>query len=74
MKAPLWDGSAYRIVPDKELRAELTASAMPQVDWCFRIRKPDKYGEKPPVPKVSGRTIADAVHALASLTMTVVRA
>jgi putative DNA primase/helicase len=73
-----WDGSAYRIVPEKELRAELTKSAKAEMD---RINLEDQRGAKgkggkgkddkgPPVArKVTGRMIADTAHALASVTV-----
>jgi putative DNA primase/helicase len=65
-----WDGSAYRVVPKKELRAELTASAkeeMDRVNLVSQLTAPDK--EPPTVRKVTGRMIADVEHALISLTV-----
>jgi len=66
-----WDGSAYRILPDKELRAELTTSAKAEMDRVNLIAQ--KLAEKdkplPTVRKVTGRMIADVAHALASLTV-----
>lgn len=66
-----WDGSTYRIVPEKELRAELTASVKVAMDQANLIAQKLADGDKPPpeVRKVTGRLIADVAHALASLTM-----
>ena len=66
-----WDGSAWRIIPDKELRAELTASAKAEMDRVnIAAQKLAKEGKLPPMArKVTGRMIADVAHALASLTM-----
>jgi putative DNA primase/helicase len=64
-----WDGSAYRILPEKELRAELTASAKAEMDRVNLIAQKLADEEKgpPTVRKVTGRLIADVAHALASL-------
>ena len=66
-----WDGSAYRIVPEKELRAELTASAKAEMDRVNVAAQKLADGDKPPpmVRKVTGRMIADVAHALQSLTV-----
>jgi putative DNA primase/helicase len=66
-----WDGSAYRIVPDRDLRAELTASAKAEMDRINMLAQQLTDGEGPPptVRKVTGRLIADVAHALASLTV-----
>jgi putative DNA primase/helicase len=68
-----WDGSAYRTLPDKELRAELTATAKAEMDRLNLIaqilRAKEESGPPPMVRKVTGRLIADVAHALASLTM-----
>lgn len=66
-----WDGSAYRIVPEKELRAEMTASAKAEMDRINVIAQKLKEGEGPPptVRKVTGRLVADVGHALTSLTV-----
>ncbi len=68
-----WDGSAYRIVPEKELRAELTASAKAAMDRqniidqkLAELEQADKPA--PMVKKVTGRMIADVAHVLISLT------
>jgi putative DNA primase/helicase len=67
-----WDGSAYRILPEKELRAELTATVKAEMDRINLIAQElaTSDDEKPPtVRKVTGRLIADVAHALASLTL-----
>jgi putative DNA primase/helicase len=66
-----WDGSAYRVLPDKELRAELAASAKAEMDRANLTaqRLADKDKPLPTVRKVTGRLIADVAHALASLTI-----
>jgi putative DNA primase/helicase len=67
-----WDGSAYRIVPDRELRAELTAATKAEMNRVnvFQQQEAVAEDEKPPVVrKVTGRLIADVAHALASLTV-----
>jgi putative DNA primase/helicase len=65
-----WDGSAYRIVPEKELRAELTVSVKAEMDRLNLIAQKiaaAKGDEPPAVRKVTGRLIADVLHALASM-------
>ena len=66
-----WDGSAWRVIPDKELRAELTASAKAEMDRINLIAQKLAEKDKPPpvVRKVTARLIADVAHALASLTV-----
>jgi putative DNA primase/helicase len=66
-----WDGSAYCICPDKELRAELTASAKAEMDRINLIAQKLAEEDKPAptVRKVTGRLTADIVHALSSLTV-----
>ncbi len=66
-----WDGSAYRLLPDTELRAELTASAKAEMDRVNLLAQKlaDKDKEPPEVRKVTGRLIADVAHALTSLTV-----
>jgi putative DNA primase/helicase len=66
-----WDGPAYRILPEKELRAELTVSAKAEMDRINLIAQKLADGEKaaPTVRKITGRMIADVAHALASLTV-----
>ena len=66
-----WDGSTYRVLPEKELRAELTASAKAEMDRVNLIAQELADDEKPAptVRKVTGRMIADVAHALASLTV-----
>jgi putative DNA primase/helicase len=66
-----WDGSAYRIFPDTELRAELTASAKAEMDRVNLIAQKLADEEKgpPTVRKVTGRMIADVAHTLVSLTV-----
>ena len=66
-----WDGSAYRIIPGTELRAELTASAKAEMDRVNLIAQKLADEEKgpPTVRKVTGRMISDVAHALASITV-----
>ena len=66
-----WDGSAYRILPDKELRGELTKSAKAEMNRVnLNAQKLVEKDTPPPtVRKVTGRMIADVAHALTSLTM-----
>jgi putative DNA primase/helicase len=67
-----WDSSAYRIVPEKELRAELTASVKREMDRLNLVAQKiaAREGENPPfVRKVTGRLIADRANALTSLTV-----
>lgn len=67
-----WDGSTYRILPEKELRAELTASVKAEMDR-INLSAQKLAGAKdkspPVVRKVTGRMIHDVAHALASLTV-----
>ena len=66
-----WDGSAYRILPDSELRAELATSAKAELDRQNLIAQKLADEEKgpPTVRKVTGRLTADVSHAMASLTI-----
>ena len=66
-----WEGSTYRSLPDKELRAELTASAKAEMDRLNLLAQKLAEADKPAptVRKVTGRLIADVAHALASLTV-----
>jgi putative DNA primase/helicase len=68
-----WDGSAYRILPDKELRGELTKAVKAEMDRinliAQKLHAPKKKRPAPEVRKVTGRMIADVQHALASLTL-----
>jgi putative DNA primase/helicase len=66
-----WDGSAYRILPEKELRAELTVSAKAEMDRINLVAQKLADKDKPPpkVRKVTGRLVGDVAHALASLTL-----
>jgi putative DNA primase/helicase len=67
-----WDGSAYRTVPEKELRAALTRSVKAEFDRLNLLAQslPRKEGEQPPAArKVKGALVADVAHALASLTI-----
>jgi putative DNA primase/helicase len=65
-----WNGSAYEVVPDKELRAELTRSAKEEMDRMNLIaqRMADEKNS-PTARKVTGRLVADVAHALASITL-----
>jgi putative DNA primase/helicase len=66
-----WDGSAYRILRERELRAELTASAKAEMDRLNLVAQKLADQDRPPpvVRKVTGRLIADVAHALASMTV-----
>ena len=66
-----WDGSAYRTLPEKELRAELTASTKAEMDRLNLIAQKLAEADKPAptVRKMTGRLIADVSHALASMTV-----
>jgi putative DNA primase/helicase len=67
-----WDGSAYRIVPERELRAELTTLTKAEMDLAnldAQKKHADQDKDPPTVKKVTGRMIADVAHALASLTI-----
>jgi putative DNA primase/helicase len=65
-----WDGSAYRVVPEKELRAELTQSGKAEMDRINLIAQKLAKDRPPPVArKVTSRLIADVAHALVSLTV-----
>jgi putative DNA primase/helicase len=67
-----WDGSAYRVLAEKELRAGLTQSAKAEMDRANLIAQKLAEKEDKPVPaarKVTGRLIADVAHALVSLTI-----
>src|SRR5262249_31667979 len=67
-----WDASAYRILPDKELRAELAASAQAEMDRvkvaAQKVAAP--HGQNPPTPRKGTRQLTGKLaHALASLTL-----
>jgi putative DNA primase/helicase len=65
-----WDGRAYRVMPDKELRAELTASAKAEMNSQNLVAQKlaAASGQDPPtVRKITGRLISDVAHALQSL-------
>jgi putative DNA primase/helicase len=67
-----WDGSAYRILAEKELRAGLTAAVKMEMDRINLVaqRLAAANGAKPPtVQRVTGRLVADVLHVLASMTM-----
>jgi putative DNA primase/helicase len=66
-----WDGSAWRILPDKELRAEVTASAKAEMDRINLIAQKlaDRNKPLPAVRKVTVRLLADVAQALQSLTV-----
>jgi putative DNA primase/helicase len=67
-----WDGSAYRILPENELRAELTATVKAEMDRLnlhAQILAAAAGHDPPDTRKVTGRMVADVAHALASLTM-----
>ena len=66
-----WDGSAYQTLSEKELRAELTAFVKLEMDRVNLTDQKRSENDKPlPVVRnVTGRLIADVVHALESLTV-----
>jgi putative DNA primase/helicase len=66
-----WDGSAYRVLPEKELRAELTISAKAEMDRVNLLAQQMAEKDEPPpeVRKVTGRMVSDVAHALTSLTV-----
>jgi putative DNA primase/helicase len=66
-----WEKNAYRIVPENEIRAELTSSTKQEMDRLNLIALQRHVGDgaKPKAHKVTGRLIADVAHALASMTV-----
>jgi putative DNA primase/helicase len=67
-----WEVSAYRSLPEKELRAELTTSVKAEMNRLNLIAQKlgvEDNGRLPTVRKVTGRLIADVSHALTSLTV-----
>ena len=67
-----WDGAAYRVVPEKELRAAVTRAVKKDFDLQNRVAQElaAVTTKKPPqARKVTGRLIVDGVGALASMTM-----
>jgi P4 family phage/plasmid primase-like protien len=66
-----WDGSAYRVLPEKELRAELTRSAKAEMDRVNLAaqRRADGENKPPAVRKVSNGLITNVELALASMTV-----
>jgi len=67
-----WDGSAYRELPDGELRAEVTAAAKAEMDRLNLIAQviAAAKGEKPPaVRKINKALITNVELALTSLTV-----
>jgi putative DNA primase/helicase len=68
-----WDGTAYRVVADKELRAELTAAAKGELDrlnmLAQKLAAANKEKKPDPVRKITSRLIGDVAHALASMTV-----
>jgi putative DNA primase/helicase len=66
-----WVNGVYRVVPEKELRGELTVCVKNEFDRlnlaAQKVAAPGS--EKPTVRKVTGRLVADVAHALASLTL-----
>jgi P4 family phage/plasmid primase-like protien len=67
-----WDGSAYRELPDAELRAEVTAAVKAEMDRLNLIAQQlaAANGEKPPpVRKIKTALITNVELALASLTV-----
>jgi putative DNA primase/helicase len=75
-----WDGTAYRVVPDKEMQARLCRRIKEEFDRLNKIAV-QKWqdaggvnGDRKPVPKpcarkVTARLTSDVKHALASLTL-----
>ncbi len=65
-----WDGSAYRIVPENELRAELTATVKNEVDRANSVaQRLATNGKAPEARKATARLVSDEAHALASVTI-----
>lgn len=68
-----WNGSAYRPLPEKELRAELTATIKTEMDRiniaAQELAAANGEDKVPLARKVTGRLVADVMHALASLTI-----
>jgi putative DNA primase/helicase len=68
----LWDGSAYRLVPTKELRAHLTSVVKDEMNRvnALAVAAALAKGEDPPTArKVTSKLIGDVAHALASMTI-----
>src|SRR5207249_1735461 len=69
----LWNGSFFSVLPEKELRAELTASAKAEMDRINLIAQKlganEEDSSRPTVRKVTGRLIEDVAHAMVSLTV-----
>jgi P4 family phage/plasmid primase-like protien len=66
-----WDGSAYRVLPVTELRAELTASAKAEMDQVNLIAQKlhDSGGPPPKVRKISNGLMNNIGLALESMTV-----
>jgi putative DNA primase/helicase len=66
-----WDGYAYRTLPEKELRAELCQEAKAEFDRLnlAAAQNWDGKGRVPTARRVTGRLVADVVHAVAGLTV-----
>ena len=66
-----WDGTAWRILPKKELEAKLTKSAKAEMDRVNLVAQKLAKGDKPPpvVRKITGRMISDVRQNLESLTI-----
>lgn len=66
-----WDGSAYCVLPDGELRAELTASVKAEMDRQNLLDMAMVVGDKPPptVHKITKGMIGNVELALGSMTV-----
>jgi putative DNA primase/helicase len=65
-----WDGTAYRTLPDQELRADLTAVVKEEMDRINEIARRLHKGDHPPTARqVTTKLIANVAHALVSLTV-----
>jgi P4 family phage/plasmid primase-like protien len=67
-----WDGSAYRILPEEELRAELLQSVKAEFDRINLIAQKlakEEGGSPPKVQKITKGLIANVAQALESLTV-----
>ena len=72
-----WDGTAYRVIPDRELRADVTRVVKAEMDRValYLQKQQEADAERdttkaPPVArKVTSRLVGDVVHALASLSV-----
>lgn len=66
-----WQGGAYQVTSDRELRAHLTQSAKAELNRInfLASKAPIEDAKRPHVGKVTQRLVGDVVNALASLTI-----